>query len=537
VSRLTSQRRSTTPRTTRGRRAKLAGTLAAALVAVCTGASAAQAAPHVAIAPSAGQGYWVASADGSVYAFGDAPSIGSMSGKPLHAPIVGVAPTRDARGHWLAGADGGVFTSGNAAFHGSLGGQALSRPVVGIAAAPDGQGYWLVAADGGVFAFGSAAFHGSLGGQPLSRPVVGIAAAPDGQGYWLVAADGGVFAFGSAAFHGSMGGRTLNAPVVGIAAAPDGRGYWLAARDGGVFAFGSAAFHGSMGGTSLAGPVVGIARTASGGGYWLVAADGGVFAFGDARFSGAAPRPVAPPAPVAPPTPPPTGPCGSTPGAGDAVTRWAPVARCVLGMLGQPQSDSLVDAVFIIIRHESRGNPNAINNWDINARRGTPSQGLMQVIPPTFRANRSPSLSANILDPAANIYAGLRYGIRRYGSIANIPGVRSVRAGGRYKPYSAAQSRGPRARSCGTTRSGRFTLSVKATGQGCSAARRAAVRLDRVPALRTARAMMSQLVGRAGATRYTCAVDPVRRGSKLRAVSCRSAKRSLWWTASVRRGR
>ena len=141
----------------------------------------------------------------------------------------------------LAAQDGGVFNYGTVQFAGSMGGRHLNTPVVGIAATPDGRGYWMVASDGGVFNFGDAAFYGSMGGQHLNAPVVGIAATPDGRGYWLVAADGGVFNFGDAKFYGSMGGLHLNAPVVGIAASSDGGGYWLVAADGGVFSFGDGA--------------------------------------------------------------------------------------------------------------------------------------------------------------------------------------------------------------------------------------------------------------------------------------------------------
>ena len=78
-----------------------------------------------------------------------------------------------------------------------------------------------------------------------------------------------------------------------------------------------------------------------------------------------------------------------------------------------------------MIRCESGGNPQAVNNWDSNARKGTPSKGLIQVIDPTFTAHRSPDLSTDIFDPAANLYAGLHYGIGRYGSIPNIPTVKN----------------------------------------------------------------------------------------------------------------
>ena len=104
-----------------------------------------------------------------------------------------------------------------ASFYGSMGGRHLTAPIVGIAATADGRGYWLVAADGGLFAFGDAGFYGSMGGRPLTQKVVGLASTADGRGYWEVASDGGIFAFGDAGFHGSMGGHPLARPVVGMA--------------------------------------------------------------------------------------------------------------------------------------------------------------------------------------------------------------------------------------------------------------------------------------------------------------------------------
>ena len=150
-------------------------------------------------------------------------------------------PSGGVGGYWLAGADGGIFAFGNAPFEGSMGGRSLNAPIVGIAADPVTGGYWEVASDGGIFAFGNAPFEGSMGGRSLNAPIVGMAADPVTGGYWEVASDGGIFAFGNAPFEGSMGGRSLNAPIVGMAADPDGGGYWLVAADGGVFAFGDAA--------------------------------------------------------------------------------------------------------------------------------------------------------------------------------------------------------------------------------------------------------------------------------------------------------
>jgi hypothetical protein len=77
---------------------------------------------------------------------------------------------------------------------------------------------------------------------------------------------------------------------------------------------------------------------------------------------------------------------------------------------------SLAPAIKKIILKESNGNPKAINRWDANARRGTPSQGLMQTIPSTFRKFVHPSLAhLAITHPVANITAGVRYMIATYG--------------------------------------------------------------------------------------------------------------------------
>ncbi|MFD5574947.1 transglycosylase SLT domain-containing protein [Streptomyces cadmiisoli] len=75
------------------------------------------------------------------------------------------------------------------------------------------------------------------------------------------------------------------------------------------------------------------------------------------------------------------------------------------------------------IMRESSGNPNAINDWDINAVNGVPSKGLLQVIPPTFQAYHVPGTSWNIYDPVANITAAANYAADKYGSIDNVFGA------------------------------------------------------------------------------------------------------------------
>ena len=237
------------------------------------------------IANGATQGYWEVGSDGGIFSFGTAHFYGSMGGKGLNAPIVGIASTPDGRGYWLVAKDGGVFAFGDAHYYGSMGGTTLNAPIVGIASTPDGTGYWLVAKDGGVFAFGDAHFYGSMGGVRLNKPIVSIASSPSSGGYWEVASDGGIFAFG-ATFLGSAGPLRLAAPVVGMASLISGGGYWEVASDGGVFAQGAAPLLGSMGGQVLNRPIEGMAATPSSAGYRLVASDGGIFAFGDAEFDG-----------------------------------------------------------------------------------------------------------------------------------------------------------------------------------------------------------------------------------------------------------
>ncbi|WP_406142180.1 transglycosylase SLT domain-containing protein [Streptomyces sp. NBC_01089] len=72
------------------------------------------------------------------------------------------------------------------------------------------------------------------------------------------------------------------------------------------------------------------------------------------------------------------------------------------------------------IMRESSGNPNAVNNWDINARNGIPSKGLLQVIQPTFDTYHVSGTAFKLTDPVANLTAAANYAAHRYGSIDNV---------------------------------------------------------------------------------------------------------------------
>ncbi|MDE3837938.1 hypothetical protein C0966_00755 [Bacillus methanolicus] len=97
---------------------------------------------------------------------------------------------------------------------------------------------------------------------------------------------------------------------------------------------------------------------------------------------------------------------------------------------------SWLPALLLKAQKESTFNPRAINLWDSNAKRGTPSKGLMQVIDPTFRQYKLPGFN-DIWNPVHNTIAAIRYIKARYGTVFNTPGIRSMRRGGPYRGYAA----------------------------------------------------------------------------------------------------
>lgn len=103
---------------------------------------------------------------------------------------------------------------------------------------------------------------------------------------------------------------------------------------------------------------------------------------------------------------------------GSGVERWKGIATQALRMTGQYNTANL-NALMNQMRTESNGDPKAINLWDPNAMKGTPSKGLLQVIDPTFRAYAMPGHNTNIYDPLSNILASIRYALATYGSLGN----------------------------------------------------------------------------------------------------------------------
>ena len=103
-------------------------------------------------------------------------------------------------------------------------------------------------------------------------------------------------------------------------------------------------------------------------------------------------------------------------GTAGVTARWGVLGTRALTMTGD--YGPLVHASMMRrINQESGGNKRAINNWDSNAKRGTPSKGLMQVIQPTFNAYRDSRAPNDIWDPLANMLASIHYTKARYGSL------------------------------------------------------------------------------------------------------------------------
>ena len=112
--------------------------------------------------PPRTSGYWLVTADGTVYGFGNAGQLGSATGTP--SPVSGIAATPDGGGLLDRDPERQRLHVRRRRFYGSLPGDGVtpSRPVIGLVPTASEQGYWLIGGDGGIFAFGDAPFVGSL---------------------------------------------------------------------------------------------------------------------------------------------------------------------------------------------------------------------------------------------------------------------------------------------------------------------------------------------------------------------------------------
>lgn len=68
----------------------------------------------------------------------------------------------------------------------------------------------------------------------------------------------------------------------------------------------------------------------------------------------------------------------------------------------------------LVASRESNYDANAVNNWDVNAARSTPSKGAWQFIAPTFAAYHQPGTSRDIHNLVAQACAFINYAMGRY---------------------------------------------------------------------------------------------------------------------------
>ncbi len=230
-------------------------------------------------------GVWVTYADGTVEARGTGtPHYGDRPPLAGGEQVVALAPTAGA-GYWLFTDRGNVFAYGDANDHGDVGHITLASPVIAAVSTSTGDGYYLLGQDGGIFAFGDAEYHGSLPGLGVVPNLPVVSMATTAGGYLLIAEDGGTFAFGTAGYHGSLPGLGLSpaAPVIDLV--PGSAGYLMLGDDGGIFNFGTSQFHGSLVGFTSA-TAVGAAIRDDLSGYLVLTDDGTVWAFGNTRSAG-----------------------------------------------------------------------------------------------------------------------------------------------------------------------------------------------------------------------------------------------------------
>jgi len=240
-------------------------------------------------------GYWLASLDGGVFAFGGAKFLGSSAdvggSSPQLSEVTGIASTPDGHGYWLVTVEGGIFPFGDARYLGSVVAlNATTTPVLSIAATADGGGYYMLSATGGVYTFGDAKFYGACTEARCGKnEAVDLVTAPSGNGYWLLLSDCTMVPFGNAPAIADRDCQDYSAAAkVGARSAtstPDGHGYWALMLNGTIFAEGDANSYGSWPGTAVpvkGDPAVALVPTASGKGAWLVLASGTVEDLGDA---------------------------------------------------------------------------------------------------------------------------------------------------------------------------------------------------------------------------------------------------------------
>jgi len=120
---------------------------------------------------ASGNGYWLVTATGHVYAFGDAVNYGAPG--PQSVPVTSAVRTTDGGGYWILFSNGTVDAYGDAAnLGGPVGAAGGFNPATAIFTTSDGGGYWVASANGSVYNYGDAPNLGNMTGQHLNGSII-----------------------------------------------------------------------------------------------------------------------------------------------------------------------------------------------------------------------------------------------------------------------------------------------------------------------------------------------------------------------------
>lgn len=104
---------------------------------------------------------------------------------------------------------------------------------------------------------------------------------------------------------------------------------------------------------------------------------------------------------------------GSSGGSGASFARSTiKKAQSILG--GKFKGNYVLDNMMKLAKRESNYDSKAVNNWDSNAKAGTPSKGLFQMIEPTFKSWAKKGYS-NFSNPVHQAVSAIRYINGKYG--------------------------------------------------------------------------------------------------------------------------
>lgn len=233
--------------------------------------------------PYEDNGYRVATAAGVVAGVGSLAAVGGVEGQSS-SPVVGIAATGDAHGYWVAQADGTVTAFGDAP---ALPYAHPSSPVTAIAPTGDGKGYWLLESNGTVLGFGDAHVAGPAHRLRASATAVAIVPQPGGLGYLVLDSAGTVYAYNLTRPGVAVIALPLPAGTSAVGGAITTSGFVALVSNGAVVTVAAAPGHRVSAVLPAAdGTPEAIVATPDGKGYWVLASSGAVVGRGDAYDAG-----------------------------------------------------------------------------------------------------------------------------------------------------------------------------------------------------------------------------------------------------------